>query len=98
LAEDGLVIDMNALIAIHDIQQDYMIVDAGATWRAVLDASLAHGLTPPVLPNYLDLSVGGTLAISTAILDSNMEPKENSRSGERSRSKLRGGSAIAGRS
>jgi cytokinin dehydrogenase len=63
LAEDGLGIDMNALIAIHDIQQDRMIVDAGATWRAVLDASLAHGLTPPVLPNHLDLSVGGTLAV-----------------------------------
>jgi cytokinin dehydrogenase len=65
LAEDELVIDMNALIAIQDIQQDYMIVDAGTTWRAVLDASLAHGLTPPVVPNYLDLSVGGTLESSS---------------------------------
>jgi cytokinin dehydrogenase len=29
----------------------------------VIKATLPHGLTPPVLTNYLDLSVGGTLAI-----------------------------------
>ena len=39
------------------------MVGAGATWRAVLGATLARGLTPPVLTNYLGLSVGGTLAV-----------------------------------
>jgi len=38
-------------------------VDAGATWSDVLAATLPHGLTPPVVPEYLGLSVGGTLAV-----------------------------------
>ena len=40
-----------------------VVVEAGATWREVLDATLKRGLAPPVLTNYLDLSVGGTLAV-----------------------------------
>lgn len=36
---------------------------AGARWSDVLDAALAYGLTPPVLPDYLELSVGGTLSV-----------------------------------
>jgi FAD/FMN-containing dehydrogenase len=63
LAEDGVVIDMGALSKIHHIEADRIVVDAGATWKAVLEATLAQGLTPPVLTNYLDLSVGGTLAV-----------------------------------
>ena len=62
-AEDGVVIDMAAISKIHHIYPDRIIVDAGATWKAVLDATLAQGLTPPVLTNYLGLSVGGTLAV-----------------------------------
>ncbi|HZC50904.1 MAG TPA: FAD-binding protein, partial [Mycobacterium sp.] len=57
------VIDMNALNQIHDVGTDRVVVDAGATWRSVLDATLPRGLTPPVLTNYLDLSVGGTLSV-----------------------------------
>ena len=34
-----------------------------ATWKNVLDATLKQGLTPPVLTNYLGLSIGGTLAV-----------------------------------
>jgi len=62
-AEDGVVLDMRKLNAIRDIQSDHMVVDAGTTWDAVLDAALLQGLTPPVLTNYLNLSVGGTLAV-----------------------------------
>ena len=40
-----------------------MSVEAGATWSDVLAATLPAGLTPPVLPDYLELSVGGTLAV-----------------------------------
>lgn len=58
-----VVIDMTVLRAIHAIEPDRITVDAGATWREVVTAALAHRLTPPVLTNYLDLSVGGTLAI-----------------------------------
>ncbi|MFC4055017.1 FAD-binding protein [Actinomadura syzygii] len=38
------------------------VAGAGATWREVLAATLPHGLTPPVLTDYLDLTVGGTLS------------------------------------
>lgn len=63
MAEDGIVLDLGALTAIHRIEPDRVGVDAGATWHAVLAATLARGLVPPVLTNYLGLSVGGTLAV-----------------------------------
>ncbi|VIO79413.1 FAD-binding protein [Bradyrhizobium ivorense] len=63
MAEGGVVIDMSGLNAIHRIGADHIVVDAGATWERVLEATLAHGLTPPVLTNYLGLSVGGTIAV-----------------------------------
>ncbi|MBO0821176.1 MAG: FAD-binding protein, partial [Nocardiopsaceae bacterium] len=37
-------------------------VGAGARWSDVLRATLPRGLTPPVLTNYLEVSVGGTLS------------------------------------
>jgi cytokinin dehydrogenase len=63
LSEDGIVVDMSAMSSIGDIKQDRIVVDAGATWRDLLDATLARGFTPPVLTNYLALSVGGTIAV-----------------------------------
>ena len=61
--DGGIVVDMIALNRIHDLGDDRVAVDAGATWRSVLEATLPRGLTPPVLTNYLDLSVGGTLSV-----------------------------------
>ncbi|WP_027533658.1 FAD-binding protein [Bradyrhizobium sp. WSM3983] len=63
MAEDGIVMDLGALATIHRIEPDRVVVDAGATWHKVVDATLAKGLVPPVLTNYLELSVGGTLAV-----------------------------------
>ncbi|RZN02848.1 FAD linked oxidase [Bradyrhizobium genosp. SA-3] len=63
MAEDGIVMDLAALKSIHRIEPDRVVVEAGATWHAVLEATLAKGLAPPVLTNYLGLSVGGTLAV-----------------------------------
>jgi cytokinin dehydrogenase len=60
---DGIVIDTTRLRAVHDVQADRVVVDAGATWRDVVAATLPRGLMPPALPDYLDLSVGGTLAV-----------------------------------
>ena len=57
------MLDMKSMGAVHHVRSDHIVVDAGATWATVLNATLAHGLTPPVLTNYLDLSVGGTLAV-----------------------------------
>ena len=64
MAEDGVVIDMSAISAVHSVGPDRVAVDAGATWKSVLlEAALARGLTPLVLTNYLGLSIGGTLAV-----------------------------------
>jgi cytokinin dehydrogenase len=63
LVGDGIVVDTSAMNAIRDIKHDHVVVDAGAVWRDLLDATLAQGLTPPVLTNYLSLSVGGTIAV-----------------------------------
>jgi cytokinin dehydrogenase len=60
---EGVVADMTRLRTVHTVEDDRVIVDAGATWREVLAATLPHGRTPPALPDYLDLSVGGTLAV-----------------------------------
>ena len=60
---DGVVIDMSRLRAVHEIGNDRIVVDAGAKWSEVLAATLPRGLTPPVLTDYLELSVGGTLAV-----------------------------------
>ena len=57
---------MGRLRTIHAVQRDRVVVDAGATWREVVEATLPHGRTPPVLTDYLDLSVGGTLAVSAS--------------------------------
>ena len=60
---DGIVIDMTQLRTVHDVQNDRVVVDAGAKWSEVLAATLLQGLTPPVLTDYLELSVGGTLVV-----------------------------------
>jgi cytokinin dehydrogenase len=59
----GVVIDMRSLHTVHAFWADRMDVDAGASWLMVVQTALTRGLTPPVLPAYLGLSVGGTLSI-----------------------------------
>ncbi|WP_194926432.1 FAD-binding protein [Catenulispora pinisilvae] len=60
--DGGLVIDLGPLDTISvDPATSTATVGAGAVWSAVLAASLAHGLTPPVFTDYIELSVGGTL-------------------------------------
>ena len=63
LAGDGIVIDMGTVNTIYPVEPDRIVVEAGATWASLLKATLAKGLTPPVLTNYLGLSVGGTIAV-----------------------------------
>lgn len=61
-APNGVVVDMTALNTVHEVRSDRVIVDAGAKWSDVLRATLPRGLTPPVLTDYLELTVGGTLS------------------------------------
>ncbi|GHE92794.1 hypothetical protein GCM10017786_26850 [Amycolatopsis deserti] len=60
---DGVVVDTSTLAAVHDVGDDRIVVDAGAGWDAVLAAAWERGRTPPVLTDYLGLSVGGTLSV-----------------------------------
>jgi cytokinin dehydrogenase len=57
----GVVIDSRTLAEIHEIRPGWVRADAGVTWYDLAVATLAHGRTPPVFTDYLDLSVGGTL-------------------------------------
>ncbi|MEA2790909.1 MAG: cytokinin dehydrogenase [Acetobacteraceae bacterium] len=63
MAGDGIVGDMSLLRTVHSVESDRIVVDAGAKWSEVLAATLPHGLSPPVLTDYLELSVGGTLVV-----------------------------------
>jgi cytokinin dehydrogenase len=59
----GVVIDSSTLAQIHEIRSDRAVVDAGVTWLQLVTATVAHGLTPPVFTDYIELSVGGTLSV-----------------------------------
>jgi cytokinin dehydrogenase len=63
LLEAGIVIDTSTLDTIHSINAEQAEVDAGVLWSQLLQASLEEQLTPPVLTDYIELSVGGTLAV-----------------------------------
>jgi cytokinin dehydrogenase len=59
----GIVIEMRSLSRIHSVDKDRAVVEAGALWCDVVRETLRHGLTPPVLVDYLEMSVGGTLSV-----------------------------------
>ena len=59
----GITIDMTGLDHVDTPADDTVNVEAGARWSAVLDATLPAGLTPPTLTDYLETTVGGTLAV-----------------------------------
>ena len=61
--ECGVVIDSRTLDAIHSIGPEGAVVDAGVKWSTLTLAALEQGLTPLVLTDYLDLSVGGVLSV-----------------------------------
>jgi FAD/FMN-containing dehydrogenase len=65
LVDSGVVVDMAGLCAVHRVEPGYAVVDGGASWRTVVQATLPRGLTPPVVPDFLDLSVGGTLSLGS---------------------------------
>ena len=62
-APGGLVLDMRGLNTVHHVTGHEVVVSAGARWNDVLKATLSLGVAPPVLTDYLDLSVGGTLSV-----------------------------------
>ncbi len=62
-AECGLVIDMSGLSEIHEITANSATVDAGVRWIELLQQTLPQGKGPPVLTDYIDLSIGGTISV-----------------------------------
>src|SRR3954452_19290991 len=63
MTSNGVVVDMSTLRSVHSVEGDRVVVDAGAKWSEVLAATLPLGKTTPVLADYLELSVGGTLVV-----------------------------------
>lgn len=61
---DQIVLDMRSLDQIIDLDERNSTVrcQAGMTWRSLLEKLLPLGLSPPVLTNNLDVTVGGTLS------------------------------------
>jgi cytokinin dehydrogenase len=59
----GVVIAMSKRSGIHEIGRTFADVDAGVTWRALLERTLESNLAPPALTDYQDLSIGGTLSV-----------------------------------
>lgn len=61
----GLLLDMTALhrVGVPDPKRRLVEVEAGASWRAVVDITFGAGLLPLALTHALDTTVGGTLSI-----------------------------------
>ncbi|MFD3329956.1 FAD-binding protein [Streptomyces sp. NPDC058701] len=59
----GISIDAKGMSRIVSIGGDHAVVEAGVTWGQLTDATLQVGKTPPALPDYLYISVGGTISI-----------------------------------
>ncbi|MFJ8077192.1 FAD-binding protein [Streptomyces sp. NPDC096176] len=59
----GISIDARAMSKIISINATNAVVQAGVTWGQLTDAALKVGKTPPALPDYLHLSIGGTVSI-----------------------------------
>ena len=64
LAEGGVLLDLTGLKRIAACGERTIDVEAGATWRDVVRATLPAGRVPRVLTNNLDTTVGGTLAMA----------------------------------
>lgn len=63
LVDGGVVLDLGALDRVEMAGPDEVLAEAGARWSTVAAVALRSGRLPPVLPDYLELSVGGMLSV-----------------------------------
>ncbi len=63
LVQGGIVIALSSLAEARNLPGARVLADAGCSWGMVLQETLKEGATPAVIPDYLELSVGGTLSI-----------------------------------
>jgi FAD/FMN-containing dehydrogenase len=61
--DGGIIIDSSTLSAISVRGNKALDAQPGALWGDVTKAALDHALTPPVLPDAMMLTVGGTLSV-----------------------------------
>ncbi len=61
--EAGVVVDMATLATVHEINPTNALVDGGTRWLDLLLQTIPQGLTPPILVDFLELSIGGTLSL-----------------------------------
>ncbi len=59
----GIAFDMTTLDSIGPVHGDRITVGAGCRWNQVLPATLDQGMMPPVLPDFIGQTVGGTLSV-----------------------------------
>lgn len=60
---DQIVVDMTALNQVTRVAEDAVTTQAGIKWRALVEHLAPQRLSPPVLTNNLDVTVGGTLSM-----------------------------------
>ncbi len=63
MVRGGLVIDMKSLDKICEITDDFISVEGGVAWSKVLEAAVERGRTPPVVTDWLSVSIGGTVSM-----------------------------------
>ena len=70
LAEDGVVVDMSTFCQVignnfeaTGTETKWLDVQPGIKWSVVVAETSYYGYTPPILPDWLSLTVGGTLSV-----------------------------------
>lgn len=63
LSRGRLLLDMMALNRVYRVKGDAAWVDAGITWRELVERLGPRGLVPPILTNNLSVTVGGSLSV-----------------------------------
>jgi cytokinin dehydrogenase len=60
---DQIVLDMTSLNQVTRVAENVVAAQAGIKWRALVEHLAPQRLSPPVLTNNLDVTVGGTLSM-----------------------------------
>ena len=60
---EHLVLDMASLCQLVRVEDGTVTVQAGIKWRTLVEHLAARRVSPPVLTNNLDVTVGGTLSM-----------------------------------
>ena len=62
LVSGGVVVDSSSMNRIRWVGEDMIDAECGATWANIADHCLSKDMIPPVLPDTLSITAGGTLS------------------------------------